>query len=145
METLAVIFAVGVTAIVFVFLRPRVAQSGTYDEIAQQLAKLKQNTYPKAFFGFCTRDEDALYFVYVNGAFNLDYELTTPQKESHAAAFRKTASDLGLAVIETTYYGQYPVLRVKTDDSETHAAEVGFKFAQQMFGHDEKTVVEFLP
>jgi len=94
---------------------------------------------------FCTRDEDALYFVYKDGAFFLDYELTTPEKKSHANAFRKVASDLGFAVVDTSYYGEFPLLRVKTGSSEARAAEVGFDFAQRLFGHDQKTVVEFLP
>jgi hypothetical protein len=145
MSLLITVVLVAAVVAVILFLRSHIAESGTQAEVPSRLAKLKQNTDPKAFLGFCTRDEDALYFVCESGVFNLDYELTTPQKESHAAAFRKTASDLGFIVVDTTYYGRFPVLRVKIDASETHVAEVGAKFAQQMFGHDEKTVVEFLP
>ena len=76
--------------------------------------------------------------------FYLDYELTTPAKASHADAFRKTAADLGFSVIDTSYYGQYPVLRVKTGDTEAQATKVGLEFSLRLFGHDEKTVYEFL-
>jgi len=142
---LIVIVVVVLIVAAFIFLRSRVAESGTHAEMAARLAKLKQDTDPKAFLGFCTRDEDALYFVYQKGVFLLDYELTTPEKKSHAGAFRKTAADLGFAVIDTTYYGEFPLLRVETGTSEARAAEVGFLFAQRLFGHDQKTVVEFLP
>jgi hypothetical protein len=140
-----VIIVVGVLA-AFLFLRSRVAESGTLAELPQRLAKLKlQDNDPKAFFGFCTRDEDALYFVHEHGVFYLDYELTTPAKKGYADAFRKSAADLGFSVLDTSYYGQYPVLRVKAGDTETQAADVGLKFTQRLFGHDQQTVFEFLP
>jgi hypothetical protein len=130
--------------VAFLFLRSRVAGSGTIAEVPTRLTKLKKDTDPKAFLGFCTRDEDALYFVYEGGAFFLDYELTTPEKKSHGDAFRKTAADLQLTVTNTTY-GSFPVLRVEAGKTERQAAEVGYSFAQRMFGHGQKTIVEFLP
>ena len=132
----------------FLFLRShvRIAEHGTLAELPQRLAKLKQeDSDPKAFLGFCTCDEDALYFVHQDGVFYLDYELTTPAKKSHADAFRGTAAALGFSVVDTSYYGQYPVLRVKTGDTEAQAAKVGLEFSERLFGHDEKTVYEFLP
>lgn len=141
---IAFVIAVGVVA-AFLFLRSRVAESGTLANLAQRLTKLKQQDGdPKAFLGFYTRDEDALYFVHENGAFFLDYELTTTEKTSHAAAFRKTAADLGFSVIDTTYE-KFPVLRVNIGNSETHAADIGLAFAQRLFGHDQKTIFQFLP
>jgi hypothetical protein len=144
----AIIIALFITAgiaVAFLFLRSRVAESGTLTSLPQRLAKLKQqDSDPKAFLGFCTRDEDALYFVHESGVFFLDYELTTPQKSGHADAFRKTAADLGFSVIDTTYR-QFPVLRVKAGDSEAQAADVGLKFTQRLFGHDQQTIFEFLP
>jgi hypothetical protein len=129
----------------FLFLRSRIAESGTLAELPRRLAKLKlQDSDPKAFLGFCTCDEDAIYFVHADGGFYLDYELTTPAKKGHADAFRKAAADLGFPVIDTTY-GEFPVLRVKTGDSEAQAAKVGLEYSQRLFGHDEKTVYEFLP
>jgi hypothetical protein len=142
---IGILIAVGVIA-GFLFLRSRVAESGTLAELPQRLTKLKQqDNDPKAFLGFCTCDEDALYFVHQDGVFYLDYELTTPAKKSHADAFRSTAAALGFSVIDTSYYGQYPVLRVKTGDTEAQAAKVGLEFSQRLFGHDAKTVYEFLP
>ena len=142
---IAIIIMVGVIA-GFLFLRSRVAESGTLAELPQRLAKLKQqDNDPKAFLGFCTCDEDALYFVHENGVFYLDYELTTPAKTGHAGAFRKTAADLGLSVIDASYSGQYPLLRVKTGDTEAQATKIGLEFSRRLFGHDEKTVYEFLP
>jgi hypothetical protein len=130
----------------FLFLRSRIAEHGTLAELPQRLAKLKQqDNDPKAFFGFYTRDEDALYFVHEHGVFYLDYELTTPAKKGYADAFRKTAADLDFSVIDTSYYGEFPVLRVKAGDSEAQAADVGLKFTQRLFGHDQQTVFEFLP
>jgi hypothetical protein len=131
----------------FMFLRTRisVAEHGTLADLLQRLAKLKlQDSDPTAFLGFCTRDEDALYFVHEHGTFLLDYELSTPQKSGNADAFRKTATDLGLTVIDTTY-GRFPVLRVDAGNTEAHAAEIGLAFTQRLFGHDSKTVFEFLP
>lgn len=142
---LAVVAIVGVVAW-FLFFQSRLAESGTLAELPQRLAKLKlQDNDPKAFLGFCTRDEDALYFVHEHGMYFLDYELTTPAKKSHADAFRKTAVELGFTVIDTSYYGEYPVLRVKAGELETQAADVGRKFAQRLFGNDQQTVFEFLP
>ncbi len=142
---IVIVGVVGALA-VFLFLRSRAAESGTLAELPQRLAKLKlQDSDPKAFLGFCTRDEDALYFVHEHGAFYLDYELTTLAKKGHADAFRKTAGELGFSIIDTSYYGQYPVLRVKAGVSEAQAADVGLKFTQRLFGHDQKTVFEFLP
>ena len=130
----------------FLVFRSRIAESGTLAELPQRLAKLKlQDNDPKAFLGFCTRDEDALYFVHEHGVFYLDYELTTPAKKGYADAFRKTAADLGYSVVDTNYYGEHPVLRVKVGDSEIQAADVGLEFTQRLFGHDQKTVFEFLP
>jgi len=144
MYLIIIIVVVGVIG-GFLFLRSRVAESGTLAELPQRLAKLKQqDNDPTAFLGFCTRDEDALYFVHQDGVFYLDYELTTPAKKSHAEAFRKTATDLSFPVIDTTY-GQYPVLRVKTGDSEAQATKIALEFSNRLFGHDEKTVYEFLP
>ena|ERR1700719_1293276 len=147
MKPAVVIAVVIVVAIVaaFLFLRSRVAESGTLASLPQRLAKLKQqDSDSNAFLGFCTRDEDALYFVHEGGVFFLDYELTTPAKVGYADAFRKTAANLGFSVIDTTY-GQFPVLRVKAGDPETQAADVGLKFTQRLFGHEQQTVFEFLP
>jgi hypothetical protein len=148
MKLAVIVVVVAVVSIIagFLFIRSRIAESGTLAQLPQRLAKLKlQDSDPKAFFGFYTRDEDALYFVHEHGVFYLDYELTTSAKKGHADAFRKTAADLGFSVIDTSYYGEYPVLRVKTGESESQAAEVGLKFTQQLFGHDQQTVFEFLP
>lgn len=146
-----VIIAIAIVAAVvaaFLFLRSHVrfAERGTLADLPQRLTRLKeQDNDPKAFLGFCTRDEDAIYFVHQDGVFYLDYELTTPAKASHANAFRKTAAELGYSVTNTSYSGQYPLLRVNTGASEAKAANVGLEFAQRLFGHDEKTVYEFLP
>src|ERR1039458_8918919 len=124
---IACAIAVGIVA-AFLFLRSRVAESGTRADLAQRLTKLKlQDSDPKAFLGFCTRDEDALYFVHEHGTFFLDYELSTPQKTGNADAFRKTAADLGFTVVDTTY-GKFPVLRVDVGSAEAHAAEIGLAF-----------------
>ena len=140
---IVIVIAAGIVA-AFLFLRSRVAESGNLTNLTQRLTRLKQDTNPKAFLGFCTRDEDALYFVYEGGVFNLDYELTTPEKRSHAEAFRKTAADLALPVIDTTY-GDYPVLRVNVGGTGTHAADMGLEFTRRIFGHDQNTLFEFLP
>ena len=133
-------------ALALFFLRSRVAEHGTVNELPQRLAKLKeQDSDPRAFLGFCTRDEDALYFVHENGVFYLDYELTTPEKGSYADTFRKTAAELGHAVIDTNYSGDVPVLRVNTGPSERQAADLGLEFTHRMFGHDQHTAFEFLP
>jgi hypothetical protein len=148
MKSMTIIIIIAVVASIagFLFLRSRVAESGTLAELPQRLSKLKQeDNDPKAFFGFCTCDEDALYFVHQDGVFYLDYELTTPAKKSHSDAFRKTAADLSYSVIDTSYYGQYPVLRVKTGDTEAQATKAGLEFTQRLFGHDQQTVYEFLP
>lgn len=144
---IAIIIGV-VIVVAFFFLRTRVkfADRGTLADLPQRLPKLKeQDNDPNAFLGFCTRDEDALYLVHQDGVFYLDYELTTPAKKSHADAFRKIAVDLGFPVIDTSYSGQYPVLRVKTGDTEAQATKAALEFSQRLFGHDEKTVYEFLP
>jgi hypothetical protein len=147
MKFTAIIVVVAVVCVIagLLFLRSRVAESGTLAELPQRLEKLKlQDHDPKAFFGFCTQDKDALYFVHEHGTFFLDYELSTPQKTGNSDAFRKTASDLGFKVIDTTY-GKFPVLRVDVGNAEAHAAEIGLAFTQRLFGHDQKTVYEFLP
>jgi hypothetical protein len=131
----------------FMVLRSHIsiAEHGMLDGLSQRLAKLKlRDSDPTAFLGFCTRDEDALYFVHEHGTFFLDYELSTPQKTGNAGAFRKTTADLGFTVIDTTY-GKFPVLRVDVGNAEAHAAEIGLAFTQRLFGHDQKTVFEFLP
>lgn len=140
---LVLLLVAGIVA-AFLFLRSRVAESGSLAELLPRLVKLKADTNPNAFLGFCTRDEDALYYVYEGGVFFLDYELTTPEKTGHADAFRKTAAELGFPVMDTTY-GEYPVLRVRAGNSETQAAEVGAEFTQRLFGHGQKTIFEFLP
>lgn len=148
MKILVIIVVAAVVSTIagFVFFRSRIAESGTIAELPQRLAKLKlQDNDPKAFFGFCTGDKDALYFVHEHDVFYLDYELTTPAKKGYADAFRKTAAELGFSVIETNYYGEYPVLRVKAGDSESQAADAGQKFTQRLFRHDQQTVFEFLP
>ena len=147
MKPIVIIVVLAVAAILvgLLFLRSRVAEHGTLTDLPHRLAKLKlQDNDPKAFLGFYPRDEDALYFVHEQGIFYLDYELTTPAKKGHADTFRKTAVDLGFAVIDTTY-GQFPVLRVKAGDSEAQAADVGLKFTKRLFGHDQSTIFEFLP
>ena len=135
-----------VIAFAFLFLRSHVAEHGTLADLPERLAKLKeQDRDPKAFLGFCTRDEDALYFVHENGVFYLDYELTTPAKKNYADSFRKTAADLGHPVTDTSYSGHFPVLRVDAGTSETQAANIGLEFTRKMFGHGQQTVFEFLP
>jgi hypothetical protein len=144
---IVVVIVAGVIA-GFLFLRSRVhfAEHGTLAELPQRLAKLKQqDNDPTAFLGFCTRDEDALYFVHEDGVFYLDYELTTEAKKNHADAFRKTAADLRFPVIDTSYSGRFPVLRVNTGNTEARASEVGLQFTQRLFGHDQKTIFEFVP
>jgi len=143
--TVIIVVVAVVVAAGFMFIRSRVAESGTLADLPQRLAKLKlRDSDPTAFFGFYTRDEDALYFVHEHGTFYLDYELTTPQKTSHADGFRKTATEMGFSVIDTTY-GKFPVLRVDVGNAEAHAAEIGLAFTQRLFGHDQQTVFEFLP
>lgn len=88
----------------------------------------QQDSDPKAFLGFCTCDEDALYFVHEGGTFYLDYELTTPAKKARAANFRSVAEGLDLPVIDTSYSGEYPVLRVNVGTSEAQAAKIGMEF-----------------
>ena len=147
MKLTVIIVVVAVVGVVagFLFIRSRVAESGTLADLPQRLAKLKlRDSDPTAFFGFYTRDEDALYFVHEHGTFYLDYELTTPQKTSHADGFRKTATEMGFSVTDTTY-GKFPVLRVDVGNAEAHAAEIGLAFTQRLFGHDQQTVFEFLP
>ena len=147
MKTIVIVGLFGVVIVLaFAFLRSRVAEHGTLTDLPKRIAKLKQqDSDPKAFLGFCTRDEDALYVVHQNGVFYLDYELTTPAKNDYADAFRKTAADLGHSVIETSYTGEFPLLRVDVGVSETQAADLGLEFTHRMFGHDEHTIFEFLP
>ncbi|HTI97723.1 MAG TPA: hypothetical protein VL527_02380 [Dongiaceae bacterium] len=139
------VMAVGIVAGVLL-LRSRVAESGTLAGLPQRLARLKQqDNDPKAFLGFCTCDEDALYFVHEGGTFYLDYELTTPAKKARAANFRSVAGGLDLPVIDTSYSGEYPVLRVNVGTSEAQAAKIGMEFSNRLFGHNPNTVYEFLP
>ena len=77
--------------------------------------------------------------------FFLDYELSHPEKKPYEAPFRAAAREFGLPVIDTTYHGEFPLLRVKAGVKEEEAARLGFRFAQKVFGHDESTVIEFLP
>ena len=143
----AILIALGIIvalAAVVLFLRSRIAESGTHREVAARLTKLKQNPARDAFLGLCTRNEDALYFVFEGGTFFLDYELSDPEKKPFEAPFRAAARELGLPVVDTTY-GQFLVLRVNAGAAEDGAALIGFRFAQKVFGHDDKTVIEFLP
>jgi hypothetical protein len=126
-------------------LRARVAEHGTYADVPKHLTGLKGNTDPTAFFGFCTRDEDALYFVWANYTFNLDYELYNAQKEKYAEPFRKAASDLRFKVVETTYDNRHVVLRIRLSSAEHEAAEQAFQFAHRLFGLQRTTELEFLP
>jgi hypothetical protein len=140
-----VVIAVGFI-VAFLFLRSRVADHGTLEELPQRLARLKQqDNDSRAFVGFCTRDEDAFYFVHQDGVFCLDYELTTLAKKNHADAFRRTAADLGYSVIDTSYDGQLPVPRVRAGASEMQAANVALEFTQRLFGNGPNTTFEFLP
>lgn len=125
-------------------LRAKFSETGTHADLTARLTELKKETSPSAFVGFRTKDEDALYYVYLDGVFYLDYELTTPQKKAHADEFRIAAGELGFAVIDTTY-SEYPLLRVMVGSEEARAAKAGAQFAERLFGQDEKTVVEFLP
>jgi hypothetical protein len=148
MKPILIIIVVAVVCVIagLLFIRSRFAEHGTLAELPARLAKLKQqDNDPKAFFGFHTHDVDALYFVHEHGVFYLDYELTTPDKKACADTFRKVAAELGFSVIDTSYYGEYPVLRIKAGDTETQAADVGLKFTQRVFGNDQQTVFEFLP
>lgn len=126
--------------------RLRSAERGTLADLPRRLAQLKlQDNDPKAFLGFCTRAEDALYFVHEKGGFYLDYELNTPAKNAYVAGFRQAASELSFAVIDTSYYGGFPVLRIAVGNSENLAAENGLKLANKLFGYTVETPVEFLP
>lgn len=131
-------------ATTYLFLRPGAAHRGTFAAVPDRLAKLKAQADPREFLGFCTRDEDTLYFVFENGVFNLDYELNTESRKAHAADFRQAATDLGLRVIDTAY-GNFPVLRIPIDSDEHHAAKIALDVARRMFGHDEATIFDFLP
>lgn len=76
--------------------------------------------------------------------FFLDYELSDPGKKLFEAPFRESAREFGVKVIDTTYHGEFPVLRVKAGEKEEEAAKLGFRFAQKIFGHTENTIIEFL-
>ncbi len=145
---LTIIIVVAVVGVVagFLFIQSRVAESGTLADLPQRLAKLKlRDSDPTAFFGFYTRDEDALYFVHEHGTFYLDYELTTPQKTSHASTASVRPPPIWVFRLTDTTYGKFPVLRVDVGNAEAHAAEIGLAFTQRLFGHDQQTVFEFLP
>lgn len=142
---IAVVIGVALAACaVLLFLRTRVAEHGTYSEVPRHLSALKHSTDPTAFFGFHTRNTDALYFVYEGGTFHLDYELMGVEKEQYAEPFRSVAAQLGYKILSTTY-GQYPVLRVQLSAEESQAAEQGFQFAHRIFGIQRNTDLEFLP
>jgi hypothetical protein len=143
--TATVVGVIAVVVAVFLLLRSRVASHGTYLEMPKRLSALKGSTDPTAFLGFCTRDEDALYFVYANNAFNLDYELYGQQKEKYAEPFRRTASDLGFEVLTTSYDKEHVVLRIQLAAGETEAAEQAFRVAHELFGLEKTTELEFLP
>jgi hypothetical protein len=122
----------------------RTAEQGTYNKITPKLDALMHSRDPKAFVGFCTKDTDALYFVFEHGTFNLDYELYNPEKVKFADPFRKVATSQGYKVQETTY-GSAPVLRINLGSNSIQAAERGFQFAHQLFGLEKTTRIEFLP
>ena len=130
--------------IAFIGCRSRLAEQGTFDQIVPKLDALQRSTDPKAFVGFCTKDTDALYFVFEHGTFNLDYELYNPEKTAFAQPFRKVAAELGYKVEDTTY-GSAPVLRINLGPSSVQAAERGFQFAHNLFGLEKTTRLEFLP
>ena len=141
---LIAIGAVFISGVLFLACKPRLAARGTYDQIESRLDGLKRSTDPKAFVGFCTKNTDALYFVFEHGTYNLDYELYDPEKAKFAEPFRKVAGNLGHKVQETTY-GSAPVLRVDLGPNTKQAAEQGFQFAHQLFGLEKATNIEFLP
>ena len=121
------------------------AKRGTFEVIESQLQLLKVDRDPVAFFGFCTKDEDSLYFVYQNGRFNLDYELYTPEKLKLENSFRQVAKMQGYDVLNTSYDNQHVVLRIELSSLESEASEQAFKFAHELFGIERSTVLEFLP
>ncbi len=142
---LAVLAGVLAVAAAVVFFRSRVAEHRTYDDVPGRLKELRDNSDPTAFFGFHTRDVDALYFVYENGALFLDYELYNSPKEGYAAPFRKTAAAHGFSVTTTSYDQVHTVLRIQLSSVESEAAEQAYGIAHDLFGIKRATRLEFLP
>ncbi|MEZ5308688.1 MAG: hypothetical protein R2684_16200 [Pyrinomonadaceae bacterium] len=135
-----------VIALLFVFRGNGKKGKSLYGDVEASLVRLKLDRHPQAFFGFHTKDTDALYFVYEDDVFHLDYELSSEAKRAFEDEFRKTADSLGFEVSETSYgEDSARVLRVSLTSDEKKSAKTGYEFASRIFGIDQETELEFLP
>ncbi len=146
----ALIIVVVVIAVILLkgqfFASPPVAEQITYEQLPAILTKLKTSTNPTDFVGYCTKNEDALYFVFENGVYNLDYELFSPDKLAYEQAFSDFAKQHGYTLLETQYFNDSPkVLRIPLTADETDAVNTAYKFGQTIWGHSLEMKYELLP
>lgn len=125
---------------------PFIAEKVTYDQLPEKLIRLKTTTNPADFVGYCSRDADALYFVFEQGIYHLDYELYSPAKLAHESDFSTFAKQNDLKMIETKYIAGGPkVLRIPLNADETHSVEIAYKLGSAIWGHTREMKFDLLP
>ena len=105
---------------------------------------MREGELKQPFFGFHTRNSDAMYFAFKDGSYWFEYELVDDERRKFVEPIKKLSAELGLAW-EDGEYEQSPIIRVKLGSSDELAAEKIFYIAEKLFGITDSTVVEYVP
>ena len=149
MDTSLIALIVVVVIIAFLMLRFRkqnnfVSEETGYGDLPEAIEVLKSGGSTD-FVGFSTQGFDALYFVYDDGEYFLDYELFDEEMEEYEEAIRVFAEENGREILETSYDDEHTVLRIPVGSDEEDAVDFAFDLASSIFGHSEETHLDLLP
>ena len=142
---IAVIAGIAVLIIVVVLIVRKSAVRLTIAELPPLLTKLRNGADRNGFVGFVGEGPQALYFVYENGTFWLDFEIFVSALEEYAEPFRRVAAELKHDVITTSYDNEHTVLRIKLSSSENEAVEQAYEVAHRWAGIERDTRLQLLP
>lgn len=131
-------------AAVLLYIRRNTAEQATIHDLSDRLEAMRRGELAYPFFGFHTRNTDAMYFAYEGGSYWFEYELADDTRVKYVEPIKDLSAELGLSW-EDGKYDDVPIIRVKLSSSSESAAESIFTFAEKLFGITKSTVVEFVP
>lgn len=110
----------------------------------KRFAALKRGEMPEGFFGFHTKNVDAMYFAYEKDVFWFEYEIADQEREAYVQPIKELAKTLGLDSSDGSY-GETPIVKIRLNSDERESAALVQRFALDIFGIDFETTVEYVP
>lgn len=124
--------------------RATIRRTRGFADLPARITALPSKPSDGRWFGFTTRGDDCLYFYFDDGRYYLGIERPSGEPDMCDQQFKDLASRLGFKT-ESCAQNTFAVVRIRIKSDPQQAAELAYRFANELFGTERNARLEFVP